>query len=227
MTAPPNVPYVATVTDCSEITLVGAADLAFWKARLQAEGLHPFAADGKAEVVLMAVRSKWFIRFREFNVAMFVSKDADGASRDGLFLASAFNSSRSFAFVERHMFHTPYVHAAVELQVEPASFQVLDGAAGVIAARRGATTAATGSTDETWEGSLAIPSKPQGARERFFARLGGAQSSYAFAEGRDSLQITPSSFPVTQWLLDSHFTPHTWLVRPRAVHARSKTYPRS
>jgi hypothetical protein len=49
--------HVARLARVREVSLLGTADLAFWKARLQAEGLVPAEAGGKAQVLIIAADS--------------------------------------------------------------------------------------------------------------------------------------------------------------------------
>ncbi len=221
----PQVRYVAEIKGVREVTLVGAADWDYWRRRLETERLFPYRGARGAELTLSATSLRWMgFRFRELVLAVAVSGREDGSTRDGVFLAGAFNTSRMLAFCERAFFRTPYRHAEVTMTADdPVAFQLEHGGKKALHARR-ADGGPVATVDEQWEGPIYLP----GRGERFFARLGGETAVYPWAAGRDVLELTPSSdaCPVRA-LVDSGFGGVEWRVRRKALHARSKTYPRA
>jgi hypothetical protein len=49
--------WAATLPHVREVSLLGTADLAFWRDRLREEDLAPLDRDGKAQVMLIAADS--------------------------------------------------------------------------------------------------------------------------------------------------------------------------
>jgi hypothetical protein len=77
-----------------------------------------------------------------------------------------------------------------------------------------------------WDGPVFFPTLKSSNRKLFFARLQGPAQNYPFLPS-DSLTIKPvTNADILAALIDSHFTPHHWSIRPDAVHAKSKTYRR-
>lgn len=223
-------PYIAEIRDALEVSLVATADLAFWKERLREENLVPFARDGQAEIVISSVQSRFLaIPFQELVFAVTVSRDPHGTTRDGCFLADAFNSSRLFAWIERMAFQTPYRAADVQLSPEPHPGILLRDTAGVVleASRRSSLTCRI---DEPWEGAIHLPArsaKPGRPRQQFFGRFRGEIHSAPF-DAQDVFQISGAErHPVLRDLRDSHAVPREWRIRPKAAHARSRTVARS
>src|ERR1700684_3828126 len=100
---------VKTAADVAvrEVTLLGAADIAYWADRLRPERLTPAEADGRAGVMLAAISSRFFgVRFRELSLSVLVRPPEVGDGRNAAFLVHAFNTSRFFAFCERVFFST-------------------------------------------------------------------------------------------------------------------------
>src|SRR5215213_8717552 len=98
----PPTKYPVVITNVLEITLHAAADLAYWRARMQPLNLYPFNHNGAALFYIMAMRASVNgIPFRECSVALATSKHPDGNTFDGFFLNHACNALRPFAFVER------------------------------------------------------------------------------------------------------------------------------
>ena len=55
----PSIQYAANLYNVREVTLHGTADLSFWQAVLDAEGLLPYHEAGKAVLLLSAIDAKW------------------------------------------------------------------------------------------------------------------------------------------------------------------------
>src|SRR5690348_9916827 len=104
-----SVKWAAQVAHVREVSLLGTADLAFWKDRLLKEDLQPAESDGQAQLLIIAANLKYMgIRFRELSFSVLVSRLEAGVQQDAAYLVRAFNSSRPFAFCERVFFSTPY-----------------------------------------------------------------------------------------------------------------------
>ena len=225
------VKFIATVNGAREVTLIGAADYDYWANRLLPDDLEPERRNGRAEVILSAVQLNWMgVSFREFSVSVRVH-DRDEPTITGIYLVSAFSTSRLFAFIEKHHFRTPYCHSNIDVSVQdPWSLQLFDGVHPVIKSERH-SAGEVESCDETWEVRIFLPNGARGARpsdKLFFAKLSGATQIARFSASSDSLALTPSNqHAVVQSLVDSGFTGSEWRVRSNATHARSKTYRRA
>ncbi len=227
---PPS--FVAVISPVREVSLHGSADLARWRDYLRAEGLAPAEVDGRARILVSAIESSFQgKRFREAVISVAVAdRDAVPAG----FLGQAFNSSRLFAFVERRIFRTPYVHARVALDAPPGhGFEVALGSHRVLRAALRLGERATArlplrTGEECFEGRIHLPSRPGVARSRgrwFHARLEGEARTYAFEAALDELTIDPvPAHPMLAHLVDSGFIGETWAIRDGGTHGRSKTF---
>lgn len=226
------VKYIAEISPVRELSLLGTADLTFWKDRLKPVRLCPAAPAGVAQILVTATDARFRgIPFRELSVAVAVSRRLEGASRDGYYLVQAFNSSRLFARIERTCFSTPYYHGRIQLDVRlPASVQVARGN-DVLFRGQMAThpREPTRTGDELWQGPIFLPKTggPNDPGKVFFAKIAGLTRTFSFAP-TDVLSVAPSKdAPILQWLIDSRFTGAEWAVRETATHAKSKTVKRS
>lgn len=230
---PGNLAYAAAISGVLEISLVGLADLTFWQDKLRPAGLSPTVRDGCAECLISATNAKFHgIRFRELSFSVFVTNEAGGAARDGAYMAYAFNSLRSFAWIERTLFSTPYYHGQLDVTLGD-SARVLAHAAGqpVLHAELNglgdARRELTQSEMANWFGTIYLPSlRPGGAcgEKLFYAHLAGETNVYPFDPARDRYQLTPlASHVALHDFRESGFEPRAWNVRPNAQHAKSKT----
>src|SRR5262249_27557184 len=97
-----SVKWAAELAHVREVSLLGTADLAFWKDRLLKEELLPVQSDGRAQLLIIAADSKFMgVRFRELSFCVSVSRPDGGIRQDAAYLVRAFNSCRFFAFCER------------------------------------------------------------------------------------------------------------------------------
>jgi hypothetical protein len=219
-----------------EVSLLGTADLAFWKERLLKEELLPAESNGQAQLLIVAADAKYLgVRFRELSFSVLVSRVEEGIRRDAAYLARAFNSSRLFAFCERVFFSTPYYHGDVRVSASlPASIQLVKKGEIVFQAQMGADASGPGREpsqvgEDGWEGPIFLPEKRHGSGRQgkwFFARLRG--NTRRFLHSKDSVAIRPPpDSEVLQVLRDSHFVATEWVVREDATHAKSKTYKRA
>lgn len=219
--------YPIIVQRVQEISLLGAADLDFWRAQLRAHNLFPFSHGGRAQILISATSLRWKnIPSRECTFAVMVSRRADETTRDGSFLLHAFNSRRLFALVERKSFSAPYYHAALEVELKPPRFQARLQAETVIrAARKNNAPAQT--RNETLETPVFLPplTHAQNAPPKFFVvKLTGATRTIPFAAD-DEFTLQPSAHAaVIQHLCQSNFTPTEWYIRADATHCKSNTF---
>ena len=232
--APPDAspPFAAVISPVREVTLHGSADLAPWRDVLRAEGLAPAESEGRARILVSAIASSFKgKRFREAVLSVGVASP-DGAPAG--FLSQAFNSSRLFAFIERRVFRTPYVHAHVALDEAPATgFEVRVGSVRVLRLALGLPADARPreplrTAGDLFEGRIHLPSRPGAARTRgrwFHARLEGEARFYAFDPALDACEIGPvPAHPTLARLIDSGFRGETWMIRDAGKHGRSKTF---
>jgi hypothetical protein len=223
------VPYITTIAQVREVTLVGGADLTFWQRQLAYEGLTPTPAKGQAQLVLSVPDLRWGgIRFQELSLGVVVGQPPDGTPPTGLYLAYAANSSRLLAFLERTLFHTPYEYQAVCVDAAlPASISVATRAGVSLRAAMAPSATRLWSREDEWEGTIFLPTPParRGQCRWFRARLGGLTVAYAFNPTTDTLTLhRAGGAGLPQVLIDSQFTPEEWRLRTNATHARSRTY---
>jgi hypothetical protein len=217
--------YVAEIKDVREICLVGCADFEFWKTHLGPLRLAPTDFAGHARVLVSVVKLQWRgIAFQELSIAIPI--DPPDPRTPSIYLASAFNSSRLLAWCERTFFHTPYEHAQITMHTEqPWSFELRDDtlATLVVRCQRAMPTA---TVDDDWTGCIFLPPGRRSSQRKFFrAKLSGPVQVAPFAATSAELRLQPSmQQPAIGLLVDSHFAPTEWRVRPNATHARSKTF---
>src|SRR5206468_3850312 len=138
--------WVAELAHVQEVSLLGTADLAFWKDRLLKEDLRPAESCGQAQLLIIAANSKYMgVRFRELSFSVLVARLQAGVRQDAAYLVRAFNSCRLFAFCERVFFSTPYHHGDVRVSASlPASMHVVKKGEVVFAAEMGADASGLG-----------------------------------------------------------------------------------
>lgn len=233
-----SIKWAAELAHVQEVSLLGTADLAFWKERLRKEDLLPAEIDGQAQILIIAANSKFMgVRFRELSFTVLVSGLKAGGRQDAAYLVRAVNSCRFFAFCERVFFKTPYCPGDVRVSAPlPASMRLVKKGKVVFAAEMGAdisgpSRAPSSSGEDGWEGPVFLPGSPRGEERRgkvFVARLGGLTRTYPFLSGTDSVTIRPApNSEFLQNLTDSHFVAKEWIIREDARHAKSKTYQRA
>jgi hypothetical protein len=232
-----SVKWAAELAHVQEVSLLGTADLAFWKERLLKEQLLPAESDGQAQLLIIAADLKYMgVRFRELSVSVMVSRPKNGTWQEAAYLVRAFNSCRLFAFCERVFFSTPYYPGDVRVSASlPASMHLVKQGEAVFAAEMVADACRLAREpsrcgEDSWEGPVFLP---EGRRRKgrqgklFVARLRGHTRRYPFLPGSDSVGIRPSpDSEVFQALGASHFLAKEWIVRADATHAKSKTYNR-
>lgn len=230
-----TVKWAAELAHVKEVSLLGTADLDFWKDRLEKENLVPAESDGQAQVLVIAAEMKYMgVRFRELSFSALVSWPEEGVRQDAAYLVRALNSVRMFAFCERMFFSTPYYHGDVRLSASlPAYIHLVEKGEVLFRAEMGA-----GSTgperepsrheEDGWEGPIFLPENRRGKGRPgkwFFARVRGDTRGYPFLSSQDTLAINPSpESEVLQAFVDSHFVATEWIIREDATHAKSKTY---
>ncbi|MEK6322975.1 MAG: hypothetical protein AABN33_14980 [Acidobacteriota bacterium] len=81
-----SVKWAAELAHVREVSLLGTADLAFWKERLLKEDLVTAERDGKAQLLVVASDMKFMgVRFREVSFSVLVCPPEDGiGARCGL-----------------------------------------------------------------------------------------------------------------------------------------------
>jgi hypothetical protein len=94
-----SIKWAAELAHVREVSLLGTADLAFWKEQLLKEDLLPAERDGQAQILIIAASAKYMgVRFQELSFSVLVSRVKEGNRQDAAYLLRAFNSSRLFAF---------------------------------------------------------------------------------------------------------------------------------
>ncbi len=221
----------AVVTDVVDVSLLGTADLSYWQYALKAEQLEPIEHEGNAQILIIAADAKYMgLRFRELSIAVF-ARDVSGLTNlSGSFLIRAFNSRRSFAWVERTIFKTPYYFGDISVQWETPLIQLKFPSVNFeVRSGQGVKMNSDRMQVLCWHGPVFLPSKPGTAAAKsklFFAQVIGATEEFAFYPTCDVLTLPESAEHPFQVLRESGFRPTKWWVRPSAQHTKSKTYSR-
>ena len=228
-----RVKWTAQLDHVQEVSILGSADLGFWRKQLAGEELTPVDREGRANILIVSAVGKYMgVRFRELSVSVSVASE----ELTSYFLIRAFNSNSFFAFCERVLFSAPYDCANVGIVHDvPTEISVTQRGRTLFSAsmRRtdtSATRTPTREFEEAFVTRINLPGqKPSTSRaaKMFFARLGGRTQVYPFIAGEDTIVINPKnggdSFGV---LSESAFVPEAWMIRSNASHAKSKTYKR-
>jgi hypothetical protein len=234
-----KIKWAAKLNGVSEVTLLGAASLSYWREKLEKDGLRPLDQNGQAQVLIIAADAIYMgLRFTELSVSILVSSADSNINKQQAYLVHAFNSRRFFAFCERTLFATPYYFADVTVSsAVPASVEVVESATIIFRAAMSTVDTLslqrkpTNCADGGWEGPVYLPSTPWRAnspRRLFFARLKGFIKTYPFLWRVDECLIRPRErHPVLESLIASEFVPKQWIIRNDAQHAKSKTYKRA
>src|SRR5438067_2909034 len=170
----PPIQYAAVLPQVREVSLLGTADLAFWKDRLAKEELVPAETNGQAQVLVIAADSKFMgVPFREVSFSVLVSPPTGRVLPGGAFLVRAFNSCRFFAFCERVWFSTPYDHGEVRVSAAaPVSIRLTHRRQELFRAEMSPREPARVG-DGGWHGPVYLPARKNGPGPLFFARLQG------------------------------------------------------
>lgn len=228
-----SVKYVADITGVREVTVVGTADLAYWRQSLQPLGYAPLEIEGAAQLIVSGTDARFKgIPFREVSMAVRIEPVSDSPAEHSFYFLQAFNSCRCFAFVERRMFSTPYLHGEVETKVDlPARVQLREGEKTLLTlemASLGSPRIPASTGMDGWNGALFLPPKkrdPAAVRRWFLAKISGETESYPFEPASDVWKVQATAqIPALGWLGESGFMPRTWMLRKSAAHAKSETY---
>ncbi len=230
--------FVADLSNVAEVSLLGLAELDFWKPRLAAERLQPIPRDGQAQILIVAAAARFRgFTFRELSISVLAQGSTPDPVQPGAFLLQAFNSRRFFAWAERTFFHTPYAHAQVAVQAAlPASVSLTTQPPSSHPANSPILSFQMTSSPprqplrrgvESWDGPIYLPVRSAGQSGKlFFARLTGQTEVFPFASG-DRWDIQPlPQFRVLSQLQESGFRPHEWQLRPASRHSKTKTFAR-
>jgi len=225
--------YIAEPAHVREVSLLGTADLAFWRERIRHEGLSAAEYNGKAQILIIAATMVFKgVRFAEISFSLVVSGYGRGIRPDSALLLQAFNSSRLFAFCERVLFATPYLHGRCRVSVAaPVGFDLaISGNVGCRAELASGNTKAMRPTlrsgFESWDGPVFLPSKASGRKPGrfFFAKVSGDTRAFTFDREHDVFSIANASgIDIFNDLIESHFEPTEWTVRADATHGKAKT----
>jgi hypothetical protein len=227
--------YVAELSGVDEVTLIGSADLDYWRSKLGKFGLEPLERDGRAELHVIAASAKFKgMPFREISFSIVVEPTPGWHKLpNAACLLGAYNSNRFFAWCERFFFSTPYYPANCEISTEsinPVYFQAANSSGVLFSAElyqlANRTIFSHGSIESFGTVALLPESgDPRKPLKYFVARLNGEALVVAFEKSRDVIKIARDpSEPLMSQLLDSNFAGERWLIRSSACHAKSKTY---
>ena len=208
-----NVDYITVISPVKEVTLWGKAEAKPWQAYLKAEGLAPDVQNGKVEVLISAVDSRYMgFRFQELSISVRLRESE-------YFLAHAYNSIPLFALAERKFFQTPYY--AGKLSVEKAALSLNDGQSFEASLAPNTPCLVTG--EEDWQLIIRLPKalrKKADTPHFFHARLQGYTETYQANLASFSMKGEEDVFGL---LRESQFRPEEWRIRASAKHSKSKT----
>lgn len=222
--------YQVVIHPSRDVTLRGSADGDFWTRRLVNEKLVPRLIDGRAQLWITATESRFNgLRFRELTIAVLVDSPAD-LSSESVFLISAFNSIRWFAWVERTLFAAPYRHGQIEVEpTEPLSIGLRTHGEPTLDLRMGANEHRSPFElgEQAWAGAVILPKVKQ--RSSYFpGRIAGQTRMLPFDPHQDHVLIRPTSHaPELAALVESGFVGHEWHVRTGGSHGKGKTIRRA
>ncbi len=220
--------YPTVVRPVEDVSLIGTADLEPWREMIRRAGVHPFlATPDRVEVQLFGARTKFKgIRFTELSLSVSVCHEPNGEARDGALLATAVNTVRFFAWVERAMFKTPYEHGSVDLAAGMApSFASSTKAGSVMRATAARDGRERQPGDAHWEGPIYLPPRDaRGGGRCFFGRILGASVAFGYDPDVDAFEVEPVGNAALELLAASEFAPMVWQVRTGAEHGRTKSY---
>jgi hypothetical protein len=226
-----KIKIAALVHNVIEVSLLGTADLEYWRKKLEPEQLEPIPLNGTAQLLIMAANAKYMgLRFRELSFSV-IARDTSGLTDlSGSYLIRAFNSRRSFAWVERTFFHTPYYCDDVTVESEPPSIG-LGAPRQRLAAKLDYSSKNPNEVYDlnTWQGPVFIPRRSGTAvadSNVFFARVWNGRVEIPFDQNGDKFSINDASETPCVEFQASNFSPRTWFCGTEATHAKSKTYTR-
>ena len=161
--------WVAKFSRVREVSLLGTANLAYWKELLEKEQVSPLENDGRAQVVIIAADPRFKgVSFKELSFSILVAARKNGITRQEFFLIQSFNSRRIFAYCERLLFATPYYHGDVRVSATvPASIQLVHARQLHFRAEmQGGAVASPPRQplhcrEEVWEGAVFLPATGQ------------------------------------------------------------------
>ena len=212
-----------TIKHVHDVTLAGTADLAYWKERLEMQGLVPADVDGAAEILIIASEGRfWGVRFRELSVSVRVP----AVNGDAAYLVQAFNSVKFFAWSERRFFSTPYVHGGIGVTTTPPSLELLLSGERVLhaAIRDLGDRDPQIQPDAVWQGRVFIPQRSAREPQYFVAKINGEAIVCPFLAGQDTFEMKAAGSELLRILSEARFTPRLWIVRKDSIHQKSKTY---
>jgi len=216
-----TVKYIAQLKGVRELALHGAADAAWWRRHLAAEGLEPVEADGAATIVVTGLEARWLVwPFRDLSVAVVARRIDTGDA--GVCLARAFNASSFLVFLESRWFRLPYSVRPVRLDWGGTVSMRLghDELVAALAAREPGTKP----EESGYTGPLFLPSGRDG-RRWLMVRIRGRTFAFDFDGALDRFEVDAAcTDPVLRGLRESGFRGVRWEVRQDATHERSKTF---
>ena len=208
-----KIDYITVISPVKEVTLWGKAEASIWQNYLKPEGLTPLVQNGKVEILISTVDSKYMgFRFQELSISVQLGEN-------DYFLAHAYNSIPLFALAERKFFQTPYY--AADILVEKERLLLNEGKSFEAKLSPKAPCLRTG--DEDWKLTIQLPKTLRKKADKphfFYARLQGCTESYQANLERFSMGGEEAVF---QALRDSAFQPEEWRFRANATHSKSAT----
>ena len=191
--------------------------------------------------MIVAAALRWRgVRFRELSVSVLVRAGAGDADRRGGLPPAGVEAQADSRGVRAGVLLDAGAARGESVSPLPgaASIQLVRGGEIIFAAAMHGDGSADGVREPTgvgeggWSGPVFLPGKaaaaPNGRGKLFFARAAGVTETHPFRSGTDTLTIRlPRDCAALAALVESHFVPTEWSVRPDATHSKSKTYRRA
>lgn len=214
--------WAARLSGVREVTVVGTAELGYWRERLRGEGLEPIEKEGRAVVQIIGAEGRFLgLVFREVSFSVQVKSRHPELGSAGAYLLRAYNSRRFFAWCERTLFSTPYDFGTCEVvagegrphvRVESAGAELFVAEFGAggdrVVLRKGV---------EGFCGPVYLPRNSAADEGRLFvAEVRGETTVSEFDSARDRVEVrVPSRGHALEPLVESGFAATEWQVRMR------------
>ena len=216
--------YDVVVDPMAEVCLRGVGDAAWATARLSPEALKPKLDGARATILLCATSGRFGRSFDEVIYSVEV-EDPTGGGGEAAFLLQAFNSVRSYAWIERKRNRSPYEYGeiSVESGVGRGAFSLHTKAGFQLTAALGPRDVGGLHQDVSFDGAIYLPqalNPREDVGEYFLARLDGEAEVFAFDSTVDTFSFQGEG-PLATLLTEGHFTPELWILRPTSRHAKT------
>jgi hypothetical protein len=225
----------AYIRNVKELSLTCSADADRWKEYLEQYGLRPTVKEGKVSIVI-AVNDLAFIgiRFQEVTISISVQNPDTSSEYGSVFLLTAYNSNRFFAWFEKKILSTPFRKGKIVFETEKYSeAELFESGVPLLRLHHAPEPSRMFRIPkieghETWKGTVFFPDNvgPDIKRCKCFrASLAGWGRRIEFRPEIDSLMINEWKGNCILGLLrESNIRGQEWFIRTNSQHWKSLTY---